>query len=183
MGEDPVADAAAPGHRLPHEVMVFVRRGDEYLVLHRSPHREAYWHVVAGALEPGETPAEAAAREVREEVGLDAAGAVALGRRYVYALAEESAAVRARFAPDAREVTVDSFLVDAPPGWEPSLNWEHDVYCWCRPDEAERLLFWREPRELLREIVRAPSRGALPTRCMPSEPRSEGHERLPPCGS
>jgi 8-oxo-dGTP pyrophosphatase MutT (NUDIX family) len=135
--------------RQPHEALVLVRRGDEWLVLHRTPTFEAYWHVVAGAVEPGETAAEAAVRELAEETGLDAA-VVDLERPFEYPLAEESEAVRARFAADVVAVRVDAFLAEAPPGWEPRLNDEHDDYRWCSADEAEALLFWPEPRELLR---------------------------------
>jgi len=53
-------------------VIVFVRRGDEVLVVHRSPAQGAYWHSVSGGVEDGETDAEAAVRELREETGLEA---------------------------------------------------------------------------------------------------------------
>ena len=55
--------------RRPEEVFVFVRRGGEYLVLHRAPAGGSYWHGVAGALEPGEDYPEAARRELEEEPG------------------------------------------------------------------------------------------------------------------
>ena len=58
--------------RPPYEVFVLVRRDDEYLILHRSPRQGAYWHCVAGGVEEGETYAEAAVRELREETGLSA---------------------------------------------------------------------------------------------------------------
>jgi 8-oxo-dGTP pyrophosphatase MutT (NUDIX family) len=88
-------------------------------------------------------------RELAEETGLDAA-VVDLEQPFEYPLAEESEAVRARFAADVVAVRVDAFLAEAPPGWEPRLNDEHDDYRWCSADEAEALLFWPEPRELLR---------------------------------
>ena len=42
------------------EVLIVVRRGDEFLVVHRSPENDAYWHQIAGGVEDGETFAEAA---------------------------------------------------------------------------------------------------------------------------
>lgn len=139
--------------RIPHEVLVVVRRGDEFLVLHRAPRYESYWHVVAGALEGAETPREAALRELREELELTGAGLVDLECRFAYALADESEAVRFRFDPSVTEVVVDAFVADAAPSWEPSLNDEHDGYRWCTAAEACALLFWPEPRELVLELA------------------------------
>ena len=136
------------GERLPHEVFVFVRRGDYYLVLHRSERQGAYWHGVAGGLEAGETYAEAAARELREETGLEAPIA-ALDRRCVYRLEEWEP----RYEPVGGEIYVEFFLAEAPAGWEPELDWEHDDYHWCPADEALELLFWPEPREVLQELA------------------------------
>ena len=50
--------------RRPQELFVFVRRGDQYLVLHRAPPGGSYWHGLAGALEPGENYSEAARGEL-----------------------------------------------------------------------------------------------------------------------
>jgi len=131
--------------------MVVVRRGEEVLVLHRSPEGDAYWHVVAGAVEEGESWAEAAARELVEEIGLRVP-VVDLEREYVYPLAQESDRSRARFAPGIDEVIVRCFTVEAPAGWEPTLNEEHDDYCWCAPSAAAELLYWPEPGELVLEL-------------------------------
>jgi 8-oxo-dGTP pyrophosphatase MutT (NUDIX family) len=141
--------------RLPREVLVVVRRDDEFLVLHRSPECDAFWHLVAGAVEPGETEAEAAARELLEETGLEAGGVlVELGRRFAYPLVEESPARRGLFEPGTREVTVECFSVDVAPDWEPTLNEEHDDYRWCDAAEADALLRWPEPRELAARLLR-----------------------------
>jgi 8-oxo-dGTP pyrophosphatase MutT (NUDIX family) len=134
--------------RRPEEVFVFVRRGEDYLILHRSPEQGAYWHCVAGGLEEGETFADAAARELREETGLEAA-LVDLGRHFVYRLEEWEP----RYRPDGGEIRVECFLADAPADWEPSLDWEHDDYRWCLAQEGAELLFWPEPREVLQEIA------------------------------
>ena len=136
--------------RRPAEAFVFVRRGDEFLVLHRSPGQGAYWHGVAGALEAGETPAEAAARELVEETTLVAEPTPA-GEPYTYPVSEEPQRVPL-YEPGVSEIVVTPFVVDAPPGWEPTLDWEHDDYRWCRAPEAAALFHWPEPAELLRRL-------------------------------
>lgn len=140
--------------RQPHEVLVVVRREAEFLVLHRSPRFDAYWHLVAGGVEPGESAAEAAARELEEETGL-VASVEDLRRPFDYPLAEESEAVRSRFAEGVEEVHVDCFLAHAPAGWEPTLDDEHDDFRWCSAPEADALLYWPEPRELVRAVAAA----------------------------
>jgi dATP pyrophosphohydrolase len=121
--------------RLPFEVFVFVRRGDEFLVAHRVPSGGSYWHGIAGGVEKGETFAEAAGRELLEETG--------------YAGAVESLGAPFRYD----EVTVHPFIVDVPAGWEPKLNEEHDEYRWCSREDAVELLYWPEPKELLRTLA------------------------------
>lgn len=49
-------------------VAVYARRGDRVLVIEHR--RLATWLPIGGELEPGETPLEAARRELREETGL-----------------------------------------------------------------------------------------------------------------
>jgi len=61
------------------EVLIHVRRGDEFLVAHRSPESGGYWHTIAGAVEPGEAFHVAALRELHEETGLAAAELQPLG--------------------------------------------------------------------------------------------------------
>jgi mutator protein MutT len=66
--------AAAPGTLLYAAAMkvvaVVIRRGDRYLVGRRPPHKThgGLWEFPGGKLEPGESLADAARREVREEL-------------------------------------------------------------------------------------------------------------------
>lgn len=116
------------------EVLIVVRRADEFLVVHRSPENDGYWHQIAGGVEEGESFAEAAVRELREETGLEAP-IEGLDAPFVY-----------------EAVHVETFLVEAPADWEPTLDWEHDDYRWLPRDEAAELLYWPEPAALLRSL-------------------------------
>lgn len=130
--------------RQPHEVLVFVRRAGRFLIVLRSD--ASYWHVVSGGVELGESAAEAAQRELREETGLVAEPS-STGHTFTY--------TKEDWEPHAGIglVRVDCFVAEAPAAWEPELDREHDDYRWCGADEAAELLFWPEPRELLRRLA------------------------------
>jgi 8-oxo-dGTP pyrophosphatase MutT (NUDIX family) len=143
--------------RRPEEVLVVVHRAaavPEFLVLERSPGRQGYWHVVAGALDEGEDAAAAARRELREETGL-AARPVDLGLSYRYPLDEEPPEVRERFEPDVTAIAVAAFAAEAPAGWEPTLDEEHVGYRWCALSQALELLRYPEPRDAVEHVARA----------------------------
>lgn len=138
------------------EVAVFVTRksGSEVLIVHRSPEQGAYWHVVAGGVEAGETAAKAAERELREETGLVAMVADRVDVvEYVYLLTEEPAERRSRYDPSVAAVNVTCFRVTAADDWEPILDWEHDDHRWCAPGEAYKTLRWPATAEALRQLL------------------------------
>ena len=119
--------------RLPHEALIGVVRAGEILVLYRT--KDCFWHLVAGGLETGETAPAAAARELQEETGLDAEPQPQ-GWHFVH-----------------EDIRVDVFAVEAPPGWEPTLNEEHDAYRWGTVEDALALLHYPEPRELAVQLL------------------------------
>ena len=141
--------------RRPEEVQVFVfrRSGEEFLVLHRSPGLGGYWHPASGALEAGEDAEQAALRELREELDLDAAGRLwPVRHEYSYAAAEEPPVRRAEWPPGTERIAVTGLIAEAPPGFEPTLNREHDDYRWCTFDEAVLLFRWPDVGDALREL-------------------------------
>jgi 8-oxo-dGTP pyrophosphatase MutT (NUDIX family) len=114
------------------EVLIAVLRGDEFLVLLRSPEKKGYWHLAGGRVEKEETDADAAARELFEETELAASTLEDLGDDLGY-----------------DGVSVHAFAAEALAGWEPTLNDEHDDHRWCSLADALELLRYEEPREVL----------------------------------
>jgi 8-oxo-dGTP pyrophosphatase MutT (NUDIX family) len=145
------------GDRRPEEVAVVIRRpggtGPEYLVVLRSPEKLGYWHLVAGGVEWGESPEEAAARELAEETGLVAVPEP-LDGPLSYDLAGDPESVRERFPAGTERITVWAFVADAPAGWEPVLDAEHVDHRWLDADGAVALLRYPEPREAVRMASR-----------------------------
>jgi 8-oxo-dGTP pyrophosphatase MutT (NUDIX family) len=137
------------------EIVVVVRREGKLLVLRRAPERLGYWSLVAGGLEPDETPREAAQRELLEETGL-VTEVRELPVALSYSLLDDPPAIRARYAPGIERVTVHAFVADAPAGWEPTLDAEHDVHRWCELEEALELMVYETTRAALRAGAAAP---------------------------
>ena len=116
-------------------------------MLHRAG--DDYWHVVAGVVEDGETFAEAAARELREETGL-AASVSEVALRQSYRVPDDW---RAEYLAGVDEVAIENFTVEVPAGWEPVLNEEHDDYRWLGTADAIAIAHWPETREIIAALA------------------------------
>ena len=70
----PAGGRARPGERPGVGVGVVVRRGEEVLLVRRAYHGAGSWAAPGGYLDRGETFEACAAREVREETGVEIGG-------------------------------------------------------------------------------------------------------------
>jgi dATP pyrophosphohydrolase len=126
-------------------VVVYTTAG-EFLLLER--HEPAgWWQSVTGSLEPGETPRDAAVRELAEETGLAADGLVDLGMSQSFAIAP---AWRHKFAPGVTHNLEHAFAL--------ALEAPVDI----RLDRAEHRRFAWLPREVAqRRATSATNRAAI----------------------
>ncbi len=121
-----------------------VRRGETYLLLRRREGRYlgGQWDIPGGTVEPGETPAEAAARECREEAGLRAT----VGREVTHFENADTEGRNLVF----HTITYELHVVDEDVDAEVRLSVdEHDDSRWVTSTEASELpLVWHVARTL-----------------------------------
>jgi lipoyl(octanoyl) transferase len=133
-------------------VSVTASRPDgKLLLLRRSPERGGFWQQVTGCIEPGEAPAEAAARELREETGADLP-VRPLGYVHGFALSPMQAT---RGGGGLRTGQETAFVARLPADFEPRLSGEHCEWEWFSPEEATLRL----PFAGLRRAVRLAGEG------------------------
>jgi dATP pyrophosphohydrolase len=107
-------------------VAVYTAAGDVLLLERREPH--GWWQSVTGSLEPGESPREAAIRELREETGLVADGLVDLELSHRFTIAP---AWQHKFAPGVTENLEHAFALALPGRAEVRLDpAEHCNHAW-----------------------------------------------------
>jgi mutator protein MutT len=111
------------------------RRGQSFWFVRRGPElREpGMWEFPGGKVEPGETPAEALQRELREELGLE----VRVGERL--AVAQHG------------NIELQAFAVEVTQG-QPQLR-EHDAQAWLHPEQFAEYPMTTLERQLLQQLV------------------------------
>ena len=110
-GNLPPSDADARRFRRPESVLVVVHTAALECLLIERVAPPGFWQSVTGTIGWDETPAAAAARELREETGLDASGLrdARLARAFPIL-----PAWRSRYAPDVTENLEHLFYLELP---------------------------------------------------------------------
>ncbi len=113
--------------------------GPQILMMLRRPEHGLWWQSVTGMLEPGETPEEAAHRELKEETGLE--GTLRpMGLSHSFWVDPSIV----HFPDDEPRFNTETcFAMEVPAEAEVHLEpSEHSEFKWCAPGEAQSLMKW-----------------------------------------
>jgi lipoyl(octanoyl) transferase len=131
-------------------IKVMVHNGDNrVLLLHRRPERGNFWQPITGSIEPGESPLEAARREMAEETGT-AGEPEEIG--LVQSFMIESQFLSSRYTAPVI-VSEIGFAAHADGHIPIRMDAEeHDQYGWFTFEEAYGKIRWTDDREALEQL-------------------------------
>jgi dATP pyrophosphohydrolase len=146
-------ELGARRYKLPVSVLVIVHTPElEVLLLERAD-RPGFWQSVTGSQMEGETLAQTAVRELREETGIDA-GVYSLADWQKQNRYEIYAHWRHRYAPGITHNTEHVFAVEVPERVGIRLSpREHLAYAWFPWREAAERVFSWSNAEAIRELA------------------------------
>lgn len=131
-------------------VKVIIHDGERVLLLHRRPDCGDFWQPVTGAIEDGESPLDAARREVHEETGLDTQP-LTLDLRQSFMIDSRYATSRGAAFLIASEIC---FTATVDPRSIVKLDTEeHDAWGWFTLDEAYEKIRWTDDRDALERVA------------------------------
>lgn len=120
--------------------IVFNDKGQVLLTKHSQNH---HWSFPKGLIDPGQTPREAAVREVKEEGGVKAEILDKVGySKYIYTLNKEKIFK-----------IVTYFLMKYVSGDPKDHDWEMEEAGWYEPDEALKQLTFSQDKQLLKKAL------------------------------
>jgi dATP pyrophosphohydrolase len=130
--------------KVPVSALVVVHTRDLQVLLIERADRVGFWQSVTGSQEPGETLAQTATRELREETGIDAGaygGVIDWRQSNVYAIYPQW---RHRYAPGTTHNTEHVFALEVPITVPIALApQEHIRYLWLAwRDAAKKCFSW-----------------------------------------
>src|SRR5688572_20397624 len=139
-------------HKVPISVLVLVHTSDGKVLLLERADRPGFWQSVTGSQHAGETLAETAARELREETGIDASRyrLVDWGKQNVFEIYPHW---RYRYAPGITHNTEHVFSLEVAAPVEVKLApHEHLAQLWLPwRDAADKAFSWSNA-EAIREL-------------------------------
>ncbi len=139
-------------HKLPVSVLVVIHTPDLKVLLIERADRPGFWQSVTGSQHAGETLVETAARELREETGLDAGHYKLIDWRK-QTVFEIYPHWRHRYAPGVTHNTENVFSLQVPDMLDVTLApREHLAYAWLPWRQAADQVFSWSNAEAIREL-------------------------------
>lgn len=132
-------------------VKIVVHDGERVLLLHRRPERGNFWQPITGAIESGESPMDAARRELVEETGCPAEP---LPLDLTQSFMIESQYLEARYpAPIIASEICFTARIDSHAAITIDAR-EHDTWGWFTFAEAYERIRWTDDREALECVAK-----------------------------